>query len=213
MSIQGVRTIVSVIAGDVGGIIQKTLQRLMPNAEVTDTQSAGDDLCFNAKFRRALTLHDVSVLVKNLRSSLGANFTVAVSLNHMDPSCVGITLEHNMLSKLTKKQEQLDGNEDGKIDETDLKKLREGKKPGDEKEEARIKGDEAYDWFTFTGKSIEAENDRGRTLRLSKGEKFGARKSSNGKQIRLVTEKDGVNKVFTCDMGLATYLGKNCKAE
>ena len=200
MSIQEIKKRVILVAasGDVGGIIQKTLQRLMPNAEVTDTQSAGDDLCFNAKFRRALTLNDVNVLVKNLRSSLGANFTVSASLNHTDPCCVEITLEHNMISKLTKKQEQLDVNEDGKIDSTDLKKLREGKKPGDEKEEARIKGDDEYQWFTFTGKSIEAENDRGRTLRLSKGEKFGARKSSNGKQIRLVTEKDGVRQELHC---------------
>jgi hypothetical protein len=76
---------------------------------------------------------------------------------------------------------------------------------------ARIKTEGEYQWFTFTGKNLDAGNDKGRTLSLANGDNFGARKSSNGKQIRLVTEKGGVNKVFTCDADLATYIAKNCK--
>lgn len=78
--------------------------------------------------------------------------------------------------------------------------------------ESRIKGDDEYAWMRFTGKPLEVTNDKGRTLRLATGDKYGARKSSSGKQIRLVTEKDGLTKVFTCDSDLAAYLGKNSKA-
>lgn len=77
---------------------------------------------------------------------------------------------------------------------------------------ARVKGDDEYSWCIFKGKPLEVTNDKGRTLRLATGDKYGARKSSSGKQIRLVTEKDGLTKVFTCDADLAAYLGKNSKA-
>ena len=80
--------------------------------------------------------------------------------------------------------------------------------------EARVKGNDEYEWMIFTGKVIEATNDKGRTLKLVKGDKYGARRSSSGggKFIRLVTEKEGLTKVFTCDDVLAAYLGKNSKA-
>lgn len=209
MSIQEIKN--RVLANDVGGIIQKTLQKIVPGADITVVPSEGEDLKFSAKFRKALTLNDVNRLVQLLRSSMGSSFAIAGIPDYTDSTVLEITVTRVVTSDLTKKQEQLDVNEDGKIDSTDLKKLREGKKPGDEKEEARIKGDDEYSWFQFTGAKIEATNDKGRTLRLVKDDKFGARKSSNGKLIRLVTEKDGLTKVFTCDMDLAVYLGKNCK--
>lgn len=40
-----------------------------------------------------------------------------------------IEAKQRLIADLTKKQEQLDINQDGKIDSTDLKKLRQGKKP------------------------------------------------------------------------------------
>ena len=79
------------------------------------------------------------------------------------------------------------------------------------KELAAPKDAAAYDWFTYTGKPLTAENDKGRKLELKNGDKFGVRKSSNGKHIRLVTGAGGPGKVFTCDLPLATLLGKRCK--
>ena len=54
-------------------------------------------------------------------------------------------------------------------------------------------------------------NDAKRTLHLEPGDKFGVRKSSNGKYIRLITERDGPTKVFTVEMDVAQHLGKQCK--
>ena len=54
-------------------------------------------------------------------------------------------------------------------------------------------------------------NEARRTVSLQKGDKFGVRKSSDGKNIRLITEKDGPNKVYTCDLPTAQYLGKRCQ--
>ena len=125
-------------------------------------------------------------------------------INQLKPNTQKASMEEE--ADLTKKQEKLDINHDGKIDGGDLKKVREG-------ETARIKDGSEYSWMEFTGSPIEATNDKGRTLKLNKGDKYGARKSSTGggKFIRLVTEKDGLNKVFTCDQDLAAYLGKNSK--
>lgn len=46
----------------------------------------------------------------------------------------GCCATDEMDAELTKKQEQLDINEDGKIDSEDLRRLREGEKPGDKVE-------------------------------------------------------------------------------
>ena len=76
---------------------------------------------------------------------------------------------------------------------------------------AAIKGEEAYVWFLYTGPSLHAANDKGRTLSLEKGDKFGVRKSANLKSIRLITQEGGPNKVFTCDAEMAALLAKRCK--
>lgn len=79
------------------------------------------------------------------------------------------------------------------------------------KVEALIKPDASYTWFSYTGPELKASNDKGRKLTLEKGEKFGVRKSSNGKSIRLITVKEGPTKVFTCDQDMAQLLAKRCK--
>lgn len=76
---------------------------------------------------------------------------------------------------------------------------------------AAPKDEDAYTWFTYTGKPLNAMNDKGRTLNIVKGEKFGVRKSGSGKAIRLVTKRMGPTKVFTCDPAMAQLLAKNCK--
>jgi hypothetical protein len=77
--------------------------------------------------------------------------------------------------------------------------------------ESRIKPNEDYAWFTFTGKGFDGMNEAQRTVSLETGDRFGVRKSSDGKKIRLITEKDGPNKVYTCDLPTAQYLAKKCK--
>ena len=79
------------------------------------------------------------------------------------------------------------------------------------RETSRIKTEEEYSWMIYTGAEIHAANDKGRNLILHKGDKYGARKSSNGKQIRLITEEGGPTKVFTCDAELAALLAKRSK--
>lgn len=77
---------------------------------------------------------------------------------------------------------------------------------------ARIKGDSEYDWFKYTGNPMTVSNKAGNTHHpMSRGTVFGVRKSSNGKQIRLVFEELGLTKVFTLELSLAEYLAKNCK--
>jgi hypothetical protein len=76
---------------------------------------------------------------------------------------------------------------------------------------ARIKTEDEYEWFVYAGAEIHASNDKGRNLILHKGDKYGARKSANGKQIRLITEEQGPTKVFTCDAELAELLAKRSK--
>lgn len=79
------------------------------------------------------------------------------------------------------------------------------------KELAAPKDAAAYDWYEYTGKPLSAANDKGRKLSLKKGDKFGVRKSGNGKHIRLVTGAGGPGQVFTCELSLATLIGKRCK--
>lgn len=79
------------------------------------------------------------------------------------------------------------------------------------REISRIKGADEYAWMKYTGQPIAATNDKGRTLKLQTGDVYGARKSSNGKHLRLITLKDGPTKVFTVDEELASLLGKRSK--
>jgi len=74
---------------------------------------------------------------------------------------------------------------------------------------ARIKGEDEYDFFTYKGKPIDVPF-RGITRTLEKGQRFGVRKSSNGKQIRLVFEGD-LTRVMTIDLATAQKIAKGIK--
>lgn len=72
---------------------------------------------------------------------------------------------------------------------------------------ARIKGEEEYDWFTYDGKTINIPY-RGVEMPLTKGQRFGVRKSSNKRDIRLVFEGE-INRVFTITLDLAKKIARN----
>lgn len=74
---------------------------------------------------------------------------------------------------------------------------------------ARIKGEDEYDWLVYTGKALEIPF-RGITRTLNKGQVFGVRRSSSGKQIRLVFEND-LTRVSTIKLDLAQRIGRSCK--
>lgn len=76
--------------------------------------------------------------------------------------------------------------------------------------EAKPKSGDAYQWFTYTGKPLDLMSGVGTPLYLKKGQVFGVRKSSNGKQIRMITQELGPNKVFTLLPEVALSLGKHC---
>ncbi len=78
-------------------------------------------------------------------------------------------------------------------------------------EVALVKGTDAYDWFVYMGKPLDMRSRLGTSFRLEKGDRFGVRKSANGKSIRFVAEELGVSKVFTLDMDIANQLAKNSK--
>lgn len=75
--------------------------------------------------------------------------------------------------------------------------------------EARIKGDDEYDWLKYTGKPLEIPF-RGITRTLNTNQKIGVRKSSNGKQIRMVFDGD-LTRVMTLDLALAKKIAKSVK--
>lgn len=75
---------------------------------------------------------------------------------------------------------------------------------------ARIKDESEYDTFTYTGKPIEIPF-RGITRTLEKGQRFGVRKSSNGKQIRMIFKGDPT-RVMTLDLPLAKRIARFVKA-
>jgi predicted unusual protein kinase regulating ubiquinone biosynthesis (AarF/ABC1/UbiB family) len=79
------------------------------------------------------------------------------------------------------------------------------------KEIARIKGDDEYEWFKYTGSEFELSR-KGKPHSLTKGDKFGVRRSSNGKQIRLVLESLGPTFVFTLSPEDAQAIAKKAKA-
>lgn len=69
-----------------------------------------------------------------------------------------------------------------------------------------------YTWFAYTGtKPLTLKSQGGSTLVLERGDKFGTRPSGNGKFIRLIGEKTGINKVFTLAFDDIASLIKNCK--
>lgn len=76
---------------------------------------------------------------------------------------------------------------------------------------ARIKGEDEYDFFTYKGKPLEIPF-RGITRTLETGQRFGVRKSSSGKQIRMVFEGD-LNRVMTIDLALAKKIAKGIKGK
>ncbi|QDH83642.1 hypothetical protein [Achromobacter phage Motura] len=76
--------------------------------------------------------------------------------------------------------------------------------------QARIKDEDEYDWFRYTGPATELDF-RGKPEALSKGAVFGVRPSSNGKHIRLVF-KDKPTRVFTLPMDQAQRIAKHVKA-
>jgi hypothetical protein len=62
--------------------------------------------------------------------------------------------------------------------------------------EAAIKPEEVYHWFTFKGKKPVTLDFRGQPEVISKGDKFGVRKSANGRNIRLILPQEET-RVFT----------------
>lgn len=75
-------------------------------------------------------------------------------------------------------------------------------------EEARIKGDDEYKWFRYKGEDLELPWRNSLTETLSKGDVFGVRWSSNGKNMRLILKRLGTTKVFTIDQSTADHLRK-----
>jgi hypothetical protein len=75
------------------------------------------------------------------------------------------------------------------------------------KEEARIKGEDEYEFFTFKAKEPVEIEFRGKPVTISKGTKFGVRPSSNGKNIRLIFPNDKT-RVMTLSPEQAQKLAK-----
>lgn len=77
-------------------------------------------------------------------------------------------------------------------------------------EQARVKGDDEYTWFAYTGKPLSL-SFRGTPVTLRPKDKFGVRYSSNKKDKRLVLDAPGfgLTKVFTLTPELEARLRKN----
>ena len=75
--------------------------------------------------------------------------------------------------------------------------------------ENAIKPEENYEFFVYTGKEPVVVEFRGKPMQIKKGDRFGVRKSSNGKQIRLVIPSwGGLTKVITLTLEQAQKLAK-----
>lgn len=72
---------------------------------------------------------------------------------------------------------------------------------------AKVFGEEKYEFFKYGGPPIEIPF-RGITRTLEKGQRFGVRKSSNGKQIRMVFQGDPT-RVMTLDLALAKKIARS----
>jgi hypothetical protein len=77
--------------------------------------------------------------------------------------------------------------------------------------ESAVKDEEHYQWFTFKGAKPVNLDFRGTPEVVKKGDKFGVRKSANGKQIRLIFP-DEETRVFTLSLKQAQDLAKGVKA-
>jgi hypothetical protein len=76
---------------------------------------------------------------------------------------------------------------------------------------ARVKGDDEYNWYTYTGTPLKFQSKAGTAHTISKGGVFGIRPSSSGKQIRLVFKDLGLTKVFTISDAELAKLQKAAK--
>lgn len=74
--------------------------------------------------------------------------------------------------------------------------------------ESLVKPDSSYQWFQYRGKALLLKSKLGTTYTLQKGESFGVRKSSSGKQIRMIIQELGPSKVFTLDLETAQKLAR-----
>ena len=72
---------------------------------------------------------------------------------------------------------------------------------------AAIKPEENYEWFTYQGSKPVITEFRGKPVEIKKGQRFGVRKSSNGKQIRMILPRDP-NRVITLTLDQAQRLAK-----
>ena len=72
---------------------------------------------------------------------------------------------------------------------------------------AKIKPEDAYEWFTYRGKKPVNLEFRGKPVPIQNGQRFGVRPSSNKKFIRLVLP-DEVTKVITITLDQAQALAK-----
>lgn len=75
---------------------------------------------------------------------------------------------------------------------------------------AAPKSAEHYQYFVFKGKKAVDLPYRGIDIPLEPGQRFGVRKSRDGKQIRLIMDDD-VNRVFTLPLSVAQKIAKTVK--
>jgi hypothetical protein len=75
---------------------------------------------------------------------------------------------------------------------------------------AAPKSAEHYQYFKFMGKKAIDLPYRGISVPLEPGQRFGVRKSRDGKKIRLVLD-DEVNRVFTLSLDIAKKIAKTVK--
>lgn len=74
-------------------------------------------------------------------------------------------------------------------------------------EEARIKGEDEYEFFTYKSSKPITVEFRGKPITISKGTEFGVRPSSNKKFIRLIFPNDKT-RVITITPEQANQLAK-----
>lgn len=70
-----------------------------------------------------------------------------------------------------------------------------------------IKDENSYEWFTYRKGSPVEIDYRGKAVTIVKGDRFGVRKSRNGREIRLIM-KDAPTKVYTLTLEQARKLAK-----
>jgi KTSC and Metallopeptidase N-terminal fusion domain len=81
---------------------------------------------------------------------------------------------------------------------------------GKEPLQALVKPEDVYKFFVFKGTKPVTLDFRGKTEQIEKGDKFGVRKSANGKQIRLI-RPGAETRVFTLTQEQANALAKGIK--